>query len=147
MMRGSVYVVGGFVALGALVLLFVGTARAEDDKERVQGTWKVIKAEVGKQRADKELKRELEVIFDGKKFTVVDGDKKETAHFSLDPDEKPRTIDFFEDAEGKKKSWHGIYEFDGKELKLCWGAAGDKRPREFEVRRDSDDRYFVLRKK
>src|SRR5262249_25695906 len=40
--------------------------------------------------------------------------------------------------------WLGIYEFEGKELKLCWGPAGDKRPERFGTNKKNENRYFKI---
>jgi uncharacterized protein (TIGR03067 family) len=144
MQRRLLRVLGSLVALLSFVLA-AAPARADDDKDKMQGTWKVIKAVAGKERAGKEDKDKMEVVVDGKNFTLTVGDAKETAHFVLDTEKKPHHIDFLEG--GKTKTWHGIYEWDGKDLKLCWGPAGEKRPTDFGVRDKIDDRYYILRKK
>jgi uncharacterized protein (TIGR03067 family) len=132
---------------GTVVLLLApGTVRA-DDQEKLQGAWKVVQAEVGNEKANKGQKKELEVLIEGNKLTLIEGDTKETVHFGLDPSAKTHTIDFFKTAEKKEKIWHGIYEFDGKDLKLCWGPAGHDRPKEFGVKKGSEERYYIIRKK
>jgi uncharacterized protein (TIGR03067 family) len=133
-------------ALFAGVLLTTGSARA-DDQEHMQGSWRVIFAEIGGKEANKEQLKGLEVIVEGDKFTLVEGARKEVVHFSLSPDSKPKTIDFFKSTEKKEKVWLGIYAFDGKDLKLCWGPAGKDRPKEFGAKKSNQDRYFILRKK
>jgi len=128
----------------AVVFIASGPARA-DDPDMMQGSWSVTKAKVGKNKISEDDRKKLEVTIDGRKFTLHMGDTKETAHIVLDTEK--HTIDFFEGSDHKKKLWHGRYEFDGKDLKLCWGSAGDKRPEEFGVRKGSEDRYFILTKK
>jgi uncharacterized protein (TIGR03067 family) len=64
----------------------------------------------------------------------------------LDPAAKPSAIDFFKDAGKKERIWHGIYDFDGKELKLCWGPAGEERPERFATNKKNENRNFVIKK-
>ena len=87
------------------------------------------------------------MIVDGDKFTLYEGERKEVAHFTLDGDAKPHAIDFYKGKDQKEKVWRGIYASDGKELKLCWGPAGEDRPTEFVAKKTNHNRYFVLKKK
>jgi uncharacterized protein (TIGR03067 family) len=137
---------GGNVAFVFLVSLAFGTARA-DDQEKLQGAWKVVQAEVGNDKATKGQKKELEVLIEGNALTLIEGDTKETVHFALEPTGKAHTIDFYKTAERKEKIWHGIYELDGKDVKLCWGPAGQERPKEFGVKKGTEQRYYIIRKK
>ena len=85
--------------------------------------------------------RQLEgfhVTVEGDKFTLVEGSKTYVVHFALSPDAKPHVIEFYKTVDKKEKMWHGIYEFEGKELKLCWGPAGRPRPKDFESSKADD---------
>jgi uncharacterized protein (TIGR03067 family) len=75
---------------------------------------------------------------------LKEGARTYVVHFALDPAAKPSVIEFFKDAEKKERFWHGIYDFDGKELKLCWGPAGDKRPEKFASNKKNENRYFKI---
>jgi uncharacterized protein (TIGR03067 family) len=130
------------VALLALLLLASGPARADDMKD-MQGNWKVTGGEVGKTP----LPKGMEVIIEKDKFTLKEGSKQEVVHFVLDDTAKPHGVEFFKMGDKKEKVWHGIYEFDGKELKFCWGPAGKSRPTDFKPRKNSEDRYYILKKK
>src|SRR5262249_33844536 len=92
-----------FAALFPWALLTTGTARA-DDQERMQGSWRVIFAEIGGKEATKEQLKGLEVIVEGDKFTLVEGpSRKEVVHFGLNSDGKPKTVDFFKSSDKKEK--------------------------------------------
>jgi uncharacterized protein (TIGR03067 family) len=85
-------------------------------------------AEIGAKEKTKGERKETELVIEGSKFTIVEGDRKEVVHFTLDPNAKPHPIDFYRNSDKKEKVWHGIYAFDGKDLKLCWGPAGPETP-------------------
>ena len=76
------------------------------------------------------------VSIDGTNLTFTEGDKTEKVFFELNPDARPRRIEFFQVKNKKKglKNYHGIYEFDGEQLKLCWGPAGKARPTAFKTK-------------
>jgi uncharacterized protein (TIGR03067 family) len=50
------------------------------------------------------------------------------ARYAVDRTKKPKTIDFFL---GDGQTQHGIYEMEGANFKVCFGAPGQPRPTEF----------------
>ena len=66
---------------------------------------------------------------------------------TVDADAKPHMIDFYKTSEKKEKIWHGIYAFDGQDLKLCWGPAGHERPKDFGAKKSDHNRYFIVKKR
>ena len=133
-------------SLLALAVFGSGQARA-DDQERIQGSWKTLFAEIGSKEKSGPKLKETELVIEGSKFTILEGDRKEVVHFTLDPDAKPRHIDFYRASDSKEKLWHGIYAFEGKDLKLCWGPAGAERPKDFGAKKSDHNRYLVVKKK
>ncbi len=133
--------------LFASTLLGARAARA-DDLEKMQGKWKVTYAEVGGRPATAKELKNYKVKIDGKKFTLFEGDQKEEVRMKLDPDGKPHPkLEFWrgKEGDGTKAFWHGIYEFDGSRLKMCWGPANKSRPGGF-GRKNADNRYYILTK-
>jgi uncharacterized protein (TIGR03067 family) len=133
----------GFIALAALVS---GDARADELRD-MQGTWRVVEAQAGGAVANQKQLDEMRVVIDGNKFTLVEPSRTYNVHFFLDSSANPHEVDFYKDAKKQEKLWLGIYDFDGKEMKICWGSVGAERPKEFEVKKGTDQRYFVIRKK
>jgi len=133
------------LALGTVGLV-VGLARA-DDVDKMQGSWQVISVKVGKVVPPKSVLKDLQVIVDGNKFTLVEGAKREVVHFVLDPTAKPPSIEFYKNPTKADKLYHGIYQFEGGNLRLCWGPAGQERPHEFETSKSDQNRLYVLKKK
>jgi uncharacterized protein (TIGR03067 family) len=130
----------------AIVVLVSGPARASDG-DRFQGSWRVIYAEVGnKEATDAQLKL-MEVTIDGDKFTLVNGAKRDVVHFNLDPTTRPHAIEFFRTSDKAEKVWHGIYAFDDRKLKLCWGPAGNERPVRFSASTSNKHSFIIIQKK
>jgi uncharacterized protein (TIGR03067 family) len=120
-------------ALMCCLALAAGVARA-DDLEKMQGNW-VASAKVGKKKG------KLPITIQGDKFTLQ-GAKTESAHFTLN--EAKHEIDFFKTNDKKERVWHGIYEFSGEELKMCWGPADRARPKGFTSNDKNKQRYYKL---
>jgi uncharacterized protein (TIGR03067 family) len=140
------WLASGWAAV-AIVVLGAGVLRAGDG-DRFQGTWRVTFALIGKDEATAGQLKQMRVIVDGDKFTLVNGDKESVVHFELDPTARPnRCIEFYKGAEKKEKLWHGIYVFEGKDLKVCWGPAGSARPKRFGGNEANENRYVELRKR
>lgn len=136
----------GGAALLALAVLVPEFAQAGPE-DRMQGTWKVVSAKVGSKEATAAELKEMEVIVEGDKFTLVEGSRKYTVHFDADAKAKPhRVIEFFKSTAKQDKLWHGIYDFDGMKLTLCWGPAGEERPKAFDTKNRNQNRLYVLRK-
>jgi uncharacterized protein (TIGR03067 family) len=134
-------------ALFTATLLSAGTARA-DDLEKMQGLWKVTYAEIGGRPATAKELKSVTIKIDGKKLTLNEGDKKEEVFLKLDHDATPHSqVEFWrgKQSEGNKAFWHGIYEFDGSRLKLCWGPANKTRPGGFGSKK-AENRYYILTK-
>lgn len=56
--------------------------------------------------------------------------------FSIDEKATPKTIDLWlykSDPAAKDQIYKGIYEIDGKTLKICWGETSPKRPTKIET--------------
>ena len=121
----------------------------KDDVKQIQGTWIVdpaTYAEVKDEEALKELLKEskaIRITFDGDAFTMKHPPaNEEKGTFRLDPDKKPKQIDFGEGAKG-------IYELEGDALKLCWDqqAKTNGRPAKFSLHQEKETvHYFVLRR-
>jgi uncharacterized protein (TIGR03067 family) len=80
------------------------------------------------------------VIKDGK-YTSIDpkGNEDETGTLKLDPEKKPKTIDFdIASGKDKGKKQLGIYKFEDDTFTLCMGfPGGTERPAKFESEKGS----------
>jgi uncharacterized protein (TIGR03067 family) len=111
-----------------------GKAKSEEnakkEKERLQGTWKLVMVEGnGESKKDEEDGR---FVFSGDEFTFKKGDQVlYQGKFKLDLSKNPKAIDL-EIAEAaaanenrKGKTSLGIYALDGDNLKLCVAKPGE----------------------
>jgi uncharacterized protein (TIGR03067 family) len=114
-----------------LVLLAALIARPDVDPEppdtkRVQGTWKVVRAELfgTKFEADRiDIKR---LRFDGDKVIHPDKNNKVWAKFKLDPKQRPRHIDMTDD---NGKTQYGIYKIEKDRLTIAVFFDNEKKER------------------
>ncbi len=116
-------------------------AAAKSDKERLLGSWKLVKCEAaGKLVEEEKLK-------DGVDFTKIrfDGDRmknmliKLDCQFELNINSQPKQITLTEKFQGPDRDlkYYGIYSLDGDELKLCLNedCKSDKRPVDFPTKK------------
>jgi uncharacterized protein (TIGR03067 family) len=137
-----------FALLCVAVLVSCAAAPAEDKKDipkelaPFQGTWKIIDAVADGKPAPKDILPELQFTFEGAKLTVTEKGNPETGSYSVDPKQKPATIDLV-NPKGEKAL--GIYEFDkdGK-LTICFNKGKDAaRPKGYD---DKDAVKLILEK-
>jgi uncharacterized protein (TIGR03067 family) len=126
--------------LGAAVVCTVGLlathglagnqpGKTKPDKEAIQGAWIAASAETSGKKVGDDQVKQCRLNFDGDKIEIVgliQGKGKGT--FKLDPTKKPKAIDIFIPDEDDVL---GVYELDGKTLKLCLTAGGGDRPKDF----------------
>ena len=138
---GLILVVFGFVT-GASGF----SQDAQRDKEKIQGTWKIVSlhAHLPKAELTKEALKSAKVVMTADKMAFHFGKKIDEARFKIDPTKKPKTIDLVSDG----KAAPGIYKLEGDDLTLCWNATDSDRPADFtKVRKMGlDIRLLVLKR-
>jgi uncharacterized protein (TIGR03067 family) len=128
--------------LFCVLLIAVATAanlygqEAKSDKEKLQGTWNVVAMQRDGRDTPAAYCQTLVVKFVGDKTTLSSKDGKGLVlehTFKIDPTQKPRVMDLvIVSGPSKGQVLLGIYEFDGKQLKMCHADAGDReRPTSF----------------
>jgi uncharacterized protein (TIGR03067 family) len=116
---------------------------AAGDKEKIQGTWKVVS------QGGIDIKV-VKVVITADKLTMEFAGGKFPAVYKLDPSKKPKAFDVEGNAVDPKtkerKFAPGIYALEGDELKMCWDANCKARPTEFtKVSKEGQDlRLLVL---
>lgn len=131
--------------LFALALILGAEPSEQDDLKRMQGEWKVEKAQRGGESPPAEDLTKLSVRIDGNKMSIDDGSARdERAAITLDPSQKPATIDLKRLSDDKVL--RGIYKFDGDTLTICWDRE-DARPTEFRSKPGSTQMLFVMKRK
>ena len=110
------------------------------DKERLQGTWQIIAAESKGEKVPAKDLGELFLIFDGDSIQVQEDKKKQDRYtFRLNPERKPKQIDFsYTKGPKKGRTDRAIYLFQGDRLTFCIQEDETKdRPKEFNTERET----------
>ena len=108
---------GTRIGLGLVVVLLLAAdspkkdEATKKDKEKIQGTWKVVSSESGAKR-DKDAEG---AIWTFKEDEVVTSEM--TRKYKLDATKKPKSFESF----GEVVNLAGIYSLEGDELTICLG--------------------------
>ncbi len=120
-----------FASITLALFAFAGFVRADDKKEleKLQGTWKVIKAEKEGEPAPEDKIKDMKVVISDGKISIGDDKRKEEATFTIDSSKKPTEIDI---AVSKDKKVQGIYKFEVDTLTIIYTLDGkNERPKDF----------------
>jgi uncharacterized protein (TIGR03067 family) len=137
-----------YVLAALSVGLLVGADDPSKDKGKkgataLEGTWVVVSATEGG-REDKDLKN-VEIVFKGNNIVLKTKDGDITATFRIDP--KKKTFDLTPaDGPGKGKTFKGIFQLKGDELKVCHAPPGKDRPKDFTSEKGSRNVLVVLKR-
>jgi uncharacterized protein (TIGR03067 family) len=128
--------------VAALVLLTVGIAFADDAKEaairsdrnKIKGTWRIVKLVADGNEVREEEARKLTVVngSDGTWSLWSEGQELTKGTSTFDPTTTPKSLDFTPtvgDSAGKQ--YVGIYELGENTRKMCFAAIENGRPRDF----------------
>lgn len=130
----------------AVCLFVVASVRADDkaatDKDKLQGTWKIVSGTHGDQPVPAETFQGMSITYKGDKMMMKMGDMTLNWGFKLDQTKKPKEIDV--DMDGKIGK--GIYELDGDTMKVAHGEEGDPRPKDFAAKAGSKVSIIVLKR-
>ncbi len=133
----------------AAVLMGAADDLSQDDRDRIQDTWVTVSFEVNGLVAPREAVKEIRTVFKDKDYVQKKGDEVlEDGTFTLDPDKKPRQIDFkIGKGQDQGKDQFGIYELDDDTLKICVAAPGaEARPTDFKTGPESQTALVVMRR-
>jgi uncharacterized protein (TIGR03067 family) len=131
------------VAFSLVVSVGAGQDKAgTSDKDKIQGTWKIVSGEKGGKPLPPEVLKEVKVVFAADKVTFSHEGKSSEHAFKLAPAKKPKEID----VEFGDKTGTGIYELDGNTLKIAHGELGDPRPKEFASKEGSNVTFMVMKR-
>jgi uncharacterized protein (TIGR03067 family) len=134
-----------------LVAGLLAGAQADDAKgeqEKLKGTWTLVAAERGGQKAEEDRIKDIKLTVAGDKITLKTPNGDNVSTFKLDPAKKPKAIDIIPtDGPNKGKPRPGIYELDGDTLKLCYNAEPDQdRPTEFATKPGARQMLMILKR-
>lgn len=134
------------VGMGVLVLT-VGVSAEEQktNKEKLQGTWQVVRHEAEGEELPKELSQASRWTFTADRYIGKSPEREYRGSFTLDPAKKVKEIDLQPD-DGDRKPLQGIYKMDGDELTICFALQGQARPTEFVTKPDSGHVMYVTKR-
>jgi uncharacterized protein (TIGR03067 family) len=130
----------------------IAAAPSEDaskaDRDKLQGTWKVIRMEHAGKNVPADQFADLRIVISGNELTGKEGDQvRERFTFTLDSAQKPRTIDTTAiEGPAKGETSRGIYEIDGDTVKLCVNEKGKERPSAFATKEGTTHVLLLLQR-
>jgi uncharacterized protein (TIGR03067 family) len=139
----------GSMVAGVLLVGMVAVVTAEEakeaaikqDRQQIQGTWRVIALVINGSQASDDDARRLTVVngIDGSWTLRSEENDVSSGTSTIDPSQTPKTIDLtVTEGEGKGDQFMGIYELGEKTRKLCFVQKGQERPTEFASTPGSD---------
>lgn len=114
-----------------------------DDAKLLQGSWKAVKAQVGDREIFNQPSDRYVWLFEKDQIrTIRNGDAApQPMVFKIDPKADPKTIDLFKEG-GKEPRYRGIYEIEGKTLKIRYSAK--ERPKSFKADQPRQQPFDVV---
>ena len=123
----------GFFGIALTVASITQAQDAEKELKKMQGSWKVVLAQVDGKTMPIQAFKKVAVVFQDGKILFKENDKTyEEVEFDIDVDAKPKEIDY-KYVFGLKKGVRekGIYQWDGEQLTICMAQSKQKRPADF----------------
>jgi uncharacterized protein (TIGR03067 family) len=123
---------------------------AKADQKKLEGAWSVSKEVKSDVSTPEEDLKDQEVIFKGDRVTLKRGDKKVDLTVTLDPNQKPPSIDL-SDLKHPISKLIGIYQLDGDTLKILCIQVDDRmpgvRPKSFDDNKKEYSIHLELKRK
>jgi uncharacterized protein (TIGR03067 family) len=114
------------------------------DLAKMQGDWMVVSTTINGAKLPDEEAQTLFRTINGDHYQIFRFSKTiSRGTFKIDATKKPKTIDSTPGASAKKQPILGIYEFDGKTLRICNAGPGMPRPTEFGAKAGSNQTEVV----
>jgi uncharacterized protein (TIGR03067 family) len=114
------------------------------DLAKMQGDWMVVSTTIDGSKLPDEEAQTLFRTVNGNAYTIFRFSKTiSRGTFKIDATKTPKTIDSTPAAPSKAGPVLGIYEFDGKTLKICNGRPGMPRPTQFGPKEGSNQTEVV----
>jgi uncharacterized protein (TIGR03067 family) len=128
--------------------LLLAAAPADNERDKLQGTWQVAGMEQGGKKVPAGELAQMKVVIRGNELTGLEGGQvRERFTFTLDATKTPKTIDTTAvEGPAKGETARGIYELTGDTLRICVSEKGKERPSEFATRAGKDFVLLVLKR-
>jgi RNA polymerase sigma factor (sigma-70 family) len=127
-----------------------GQEKPAGDRDKLQGTWRIVEFVVDGQPAQKQNPtEEANMVVKGDQIWMValPADKKvKEFRFKIDPAKKPKTIDLsVRTDKAKEEIAHGIYELEGDRWRLCMPQdANEAKDRPTSIKSEAGSRLAVM---
>jgi uncharacterized protein (TIGR03067 family) len=107
-------------------------ASDQPDAKAIQGSWTLVKAQLGGQPMGEEVMKTISLKLADGKYAVLASGEPDNGTYTLDPSTKPKSITVT-GTEGPNhgKTFPSIYELKGDTLRICYDLSGMKQPKEF----------------
>jgi uncharacterized protein (TIGR03067 family) len=134
------------------VVVLVAAAGAQDatrkETAQLEGEWSMVSGEANGQAMPKEtVQSGKRVAKDGETTITFGGQLYFRAKFRIDPNKKPKAIDYtMTEGPTKGKIHLGIYELEGDTVKFCFAAPGGERPTDFTAKAGSQRTLSVWKR-
>lgn len=113
----------------------------------IQGIWQFTSLEIEGSKLPESMFANSTLTIDGRTFRMASPDATYSGICTIEVEQVPHTIDIhFEEGPERGQSSFGIFEFDGRELKICLGLTGVGRPLEFQTKPGSGQALETLRR-
>jgi uncharacterized protein (TIGR03067 family) len=104
----------------------------ESDAKEMNGTWKLVTAELAGQQWPKQILDSMKLIVKDGTYTVMVGDHNDEGTVKHDKSKSPKTMDVTgTKGPNEGKTFLCIYELTGDDLRVCYDLSGKSRPAEF----------------
>jgi uncharacterized protein (TIGR03067 family) len=117
---------------------------AKKDLAALQGTWTLVAMEVDGKAVEADKLKSATLTIKDSKYSLLASKQLHEVEITLNASKKPKEIDMkFLDGPNKDRVGRGIYEIDGKTLKICRGLDPQQdRPKDFKT--EGQINYFVM---
>ena len=114
------------------------------DLAALQGTWTLVAMEVDGKAVEADKLKSVTLTIKDTKYSLLAGKQLHEVEITLDASKKPKEIDMrFLDGANKDRVGRGIYQLEGKTLKICRGLdPQQERPKDFKT--EGQINYFVM---
>jgi uncharacterized protein (TIGR03067 family) len=134
-----------FVLACGVVMASSGKCMADDEVEKLQGTWILDSVETKGEALPKDKIARNTVVITGERFVVMnDGKVQREVTFKIDASKNPKWIDqVFPGQDGQLVTRPGLYELNGDTLRLIFDRT---RPTELKTTADSNLNITVYKR-
>jgi uncharacterized protein (TIGR03067 family) len=112
---------------------------AKEELKKFDGTWTGVSATVNGEEVPAEELKKIHVTVEAGQYTVkLEDNVVEKGNFTIDPGKKPKQMDIkATEGQNQGKTFHGIYQLEGDDMKVCFVESDKDRPTDFTADKDS----------